>query len=121
MKRFFALFLCGAILLGGLCFPATAIDEPEDSFLFYEDASPAEAVENAAISYDANHRAIRIAAQADGTVGATVDMRAAVGNPPTADGQLNLAVENGQEPAMQQPGTDMNCIPLTALPEIPFP
>lgn len=92
MKRFFALFLCGAILLGGLCFPAAAIDEPEDSFLFYEDASPAEAVENAAISYDANHRAIRIAAQADGTVGATVDMRAAVGNPPTADGQLNLVL-----------------------------
>ncbi len=92
MKRFFALFLCGALLFGGLYIPAAAVDEPEDVFLFYKDASPAQAVENAAISYDENHGAIRIAAQADGTVSATVDIRAAIGNPPGADGQLNLVL-----------------------------
>lgn len=91
MKRFFALLLCGVLLFGGLYIPTVAVDQPENVF-FYEDDSAAQAVENAAISYDENHRAIRIAAQADGTVSAAVDMRAAVGNPPAADGQLNLVL-----------------------------
>lgn len=107
MKRFFALFLCGALLLGGLYIPTAAVEEPEDVF-FYEDASPAQAVENAVVSYDENHRAIRIAAQADGTASATVDMRAAVGNSPAADGQLNLVL---WAPATNQKGKslDLTC------------
>ena len=90
MKRFLSLLLCATIMIGGLCFPANAVDESEDISLFYEDASAAQAIENAAISYDENHRAIHIAAAADGNVSAQIDLNSA--NASAADGQLHLVM-----------------------------
>ena len=74
MKRFLSLLLCAAIMIGGLCFPALAEPQQETNNPHYTDASDAEAVQNAAISYDENLGAIRIAAAEDGTVIANVKL-----------------------------------------------
>lgn len=89
MKRFLSLLLCAVITVGGLCFPAVAADDTAGETLsFYEDASPVQAAENAAVSYDANQRAIRIAAEAEGSVRVQVDLGAV--SAAGADGQLHL-------------------------------
>lgn len=84
MKRFLSLLLCAAIMIGGLCFPALAEPQQETNNPRYADASAAEAVQNAAISYDENLGAIRIAAAEDGTAIANIKLYDA------ATEQLNL-------------------------------
>ena len=90
MKRFLSLLLCAAIMITGLYLPAAASGTSEALSPFYEDASAAQAIENAAVSYDENHRAIRIAAAADGNVSAQIDLNSA--NASAADGQLHLVM-----------------------------
>lgn len=84
MKRFLSLLLCAAIMIGGLCFPAFAEPEFGADNPHYTDASGAQAVQNAVISYDENLGAIRIAAAEAGTVSANVKLDE------TAAGQLEL-------------------------------
>ncbi len=84
MKRFLSLLLCAAIMIGGLCFPALAEQQQETNNPHYTDASAAEAMQNAAISYDENLGAIRIAAAEGGTVIANIKLDE------TAAEQLNL-------------------------------
>ncbi len=84
MKRFLSLLLCAAIMIGGLCFPTFAEPDIGVNNPHYTDASAAEAVQNAAISYDENLGAIRIAAAEDGAVIANVKLDKA------AAGQLGL-------------------------------